>query len=159
MAGTMDSDTKEIPNVTFGPSSNTFKHMFVGISDDMQKAIENCAFCHQVCEQTLAHCLGNNGFESTHLKVLLDCAEICQTSTAFMVRESAYHHLTCGACAEICVKCAEACEEFDEDAIMKACAEACRRCAETCGAMAKSHEGLEHDEKVNAAQQAPPISQ
>ena len=104
---------------------------------EMQQAIENCASCRAICEQTLSYCLKKGGkhAEPSHLQLLRDCLEICVASSGFMLRDSAFHHLTCGACAEICARCAESCEKMPNDAQMKACAEACRRCAESCGKM------------------------
>ena len=75
--------------------------------------------------------------ETAHLRLLLDCADICQTSADFMLRGSEKHALTCGTCVEICVACAEKCEPIGkEDSMMKNCAEVCRNCAESCKHMA-----------------------
>ena len=84
------------------------------------------------------HCLqmGGRHAEAGHLQLLLDCAEICQTSANFMTRGSELHNRTCAVCAEICERCAEDCEQFGDEALMKACAETCRRCAESCRQMA-----------------------
>ena len=104
----------------------------------MQTCIDNCADCHRVCLETVAHCLRKGGrhADAEHLTLLLDCAQICTTSADFMMRGSERHSLTCGVCAKICTACAEACEAMGDDAQMKACAEACRRCAESCREMA-----------------------
>jgi hypothetical protein len=107
------------------------------ISTDMQHCIDICQECHNVCLETVMHCLhmGGEHAEPNHIRLLLDCAEICQTSANFMLRGSDLHGLTCAACAEVCNRCAEDCERFD-DAQMKRCAETCRRCAESCREMA-----------------------
>lgn len=73
---------------------------------------------------------------SSHLALMLDCVEICQTSANFMLRNSALHRRTCGVCAEICDMCAMDCQRFADDAQMQACADACRRCAASCREMA-----------------------
>ena len=85
----------------------------------------------------VAYCLAQGGKHtaSEHLRLLADCAEICQTSANFMLRGSPLHVQTCAACAAICQRCAEACESMSNDAVMKACAEACRRCADNCQRM------------------------
>ncbi len=105
----------------------------------MQHCIDNCTRCHQECAETLQHCLqmGGKHVEPEHVKLMLDCIEICQTSANFMLRESSLHHLTCGACAEVCAKCAEDCERMGDE-MMKRCAEVCRTCAESCGNMSKA---------------------
>ena len=105
----------------------------------MRECIENCTQCHSVCTETAQHCLqmGGKHAEAAHIRLLLDCAEICQTSTDFMLRGSAKHTITCGACAEICLACAEECERIGpEDRMMKHCADICRTCAESCRQMA-----------------------
>ncbi len=105
----------------------------------MQQCIQECLDCHSICLQTVQHCLelGGKNAESHHITMLLDCAEICQTSANFMLRSSNFHTRTCALCAEICEQCAADCERFGDDAQMKACAENCRRCAESCRRMAQ----------------------
>ena len=104
----------------------------------MQDCITECLSCHSVCLQTVAHCLqmGGRHAEAAHIGLLLDCAEICQTSANFMLRGSPLHARTCAVCAEVCERCAEDCDRFGDDARMKACAESCRRCAASCRQMA-----------------------
>jgi hypothetical protein len=104
----------------------------------MKQCIQNCTNCHNVCVDTIAHCvkMGGKHVEASHLKALLDCADTCRTSADFMLRGSALYMQACGLCAEACSRCATSCEGFGEDAAMKACAEECRRCAESCREMA-----------------------
>lgn len=104
----------------------------------MQQCIENCLTCHRVCLQTVTHCLtmGGRHAEAAHIRLLLDCSEICQTSANFMLRHSAFHARTCGVCAEICQRCADDCARFGDDPLMQQCAQICRRCAESCHQMA-----------------------
>jgi hypothetical protein len=66
---------------------------------------------------------------------MMDCAEICQISANFMLRNSDLHVHTCAACAEVCQRCAEDCARMSDDSRMGACAEMCRRCAESCRQM------------------------
>jgi hypothetical protein len=80
--------------------------------------------------------MGGEHAKPGHIRLLLDCAEICETSANFMLRTSDLHHLTCGVCAEVCTRCAEDCERFVDDIMMQACAQACRHCAESCQEMA-----------------------
>lgn len=107
-------------------------------SQEMQQCIDNCLNCHSICLQTVGHCLemGGNHAEAAHIRMLLDCAEICQTSANFMLRNSTFHPQVCGVCAEICEQCAVDCERFGTDAMMQQCAQSCRRCAESCRRMA-----------------------
>lgn len=110
-----------------------------GISKDMQKCIDECLNCHSVCLSTVQHCLemGGRHAEASHIRTLLDCAEICQTSANFMLHGSPLHTRTCAVCAEVCRACEESCRRLGDDATMRECAEACRSCAESCQRMAK----------------------
>jgi hypothetical protein len=106
---------------------------------DMRTCIALCSECHQVCLETLTHCIGIGGrhTEASHLQILLDCADICRTAEDFMLRHSERHGLTCGLCAEICERCAESCRRIGgDDGQMERCRVTCRRCAEACRQMA-----------------------
>ncbi len=112
------------------------------ISSDMEQCITNCMNCRRICAETIAHCLqvGGKHAELSHVRLLLDCAQICQVSADFMVRGSDLHPRVCSLCADICERCAQDCERVDRnDEQMKACADLCRRCAESCRKMASAH--------------------
>jgi hypothetical protein len=109
-------------------------------SMEMENCIKNCNDCHHICLETISYCLQKGGrhAEAQHIRLLMDCAQICHTSEDFMLRASDLHHLTCGVCAEVCERCAQDCESMaSSDAQMKGCAEVCRRCAESCRQMAQ----------------------
>jgi hypothetical protein len=107
------------------------------LDDNMQQCIELCQDCHKACQETLFYCLQEGGrhAEANHIRLMMDCAEICQTAMNFMQRGSPLHRYTCGACAEICERCAADCEKMADDSRMAACATMCRRCAESCRRM------------------------
>lgn len=109
-------------------------------NQSMENCIDNCQSCHEICLETIAHCLemGGEHASPSHIKLLQDCVQICQTSADFMIRGSDHHALTCGVCAEVCQRCAEECERLGGSEIMQRCAEECRRCAESCREMAQS---------------------
>jgi hypothetical protein len=104
----------------------------------IDECIANCRECATVCLETARHCLelGGRHAAATHITTLLDCADICFTSAAFMARGSDLHPRVCAVCAEACERCAEACEQFPDDETMRRCAEICRRCADSCRRMA-----------------------
>ena len=109
------------------------------MTQDMRQCIQECTTCHQVCLQTIQHCLGMGGkhAEQGHIRLMADCAQICAVSGDFMLRGSHLHKRTCGVCAEVCQQCAEDCDRIGGgDQQMKQCADACRRCAESCRGMA-----------------------
>lgn len=108
------------------------------LSSDMEACIQACTSCHHVCLETVTHCLERGGEHAApaHIGLLLDCAEICQTSANFMLRGSPLHPAACGVCATVCEACAASCEQFAGDPEMERCAQECRRCAESCRQMA-----------------------
>jgi hypothetical protein len=104
---------------------------------DMQRCIDDCLACFRACTELVPHCLKKGGphADAGHIRLLLDCAEICETSAGFMMRGSELHTRTCSVCAEICRRCADDCERLADDARMRRCVELCRRCAESCREM------------------------
>ena len=107
-------------------------------SDEMLLCIQNCLDCHRACVQTLTYCTQQGGHhaEAEHLRLMMDCAQVCQTSADFMLRGSALHAQVCAACAEVCQACADDCDRMAADLRMKACADTCRHCADSCRQMA-----------------------
>lgn len=108
-------------------------------SPEMNACIDNCTQCHAICLETINHCLSMGGKHAApdHISLMATCADICATSADAMLRGAAVHEFTCGACAEICRRCADDCASMAaDDPEMQRCADACRRCAESCAAMA-----------------------
>jgi hypothetical protein len=105
-------------------------------SPEMEECIRTCLECHQVClHMAMTHCLemGGEHTKPAHFRLMINCAEICQTSANFMLSGSDLHKLTCGVCAEVCARCADDCERVGE---MEDCVQICHRCAESCQRMA-----------------------
>src|SRR5262245_976651 len=98
----------------------------------VQRCIEICTLCHEACLETLSHCLRSGHTAPSHLRILLDCAEICQTNANLLIRNSDVHRPVCAACAAACTACASSCVQFLGDEDMKRCGEICRQCAEAC---------------------------
>lgn len=114
--------------------------MDVTATKEMQQCIDECLSCYSVCLRTVQHCLelGGKHAEAAHIRTLNDCAEICQTSAGFMLRESPLHGKVCAVCAQVCRECERDCRRMGDDPVMQECADACRRCAESCDRMAKA---------------------
>jgi hypothetical protein len=108
------------------------------VSQELRNCIKACTECSTICRDTVTYCLqmGGEHARPEHIWLLMDCAEICQTSAHFMMHQSPLHHATCRACAEVCERCAEDCERLGDDQVMQECAKVCRRCAESCRKMA-----------------------
>jgi hypothetical protein len=107
---------------------------------DMAHCLEDCLSCFRSCLATVTYCLTRGGrhAELAHVRTLLDCADICDTSARFLGRSSPLHARTCSACAEICRTCESTCRRMPEDEVMQRCANACRICADSCEAMAST---------------------
>ncbi len=109
------------------------------MGEEMQHCIQLCQDCHARCIELINHCvtLGGRHIAPVHIRLLMDCAQLCTVTADFVARASSFHDRTCGLCAELCRRCAESCEQVaGDDPIMKQCAELCRRCAESCDRMA-----------------------
>lgn len=122
-------------------SREILKNIVKHLSSDTLTCIKNCTEVHQLCEQTISHCLGKGGMhaEVTHIRALRDVADISALTTNFMLRESPMHYVVCMSCAETCLVCAQSCERFQNDSEMKSIGDACRYCAESCEKMAMHH--------------------
>ncbi|XYH94684.1 four-helix bundle copper-binding protein [Sorangium sp. So ce1128] len=99
--------------------------------------------CQSICVQSIQYCLemGGSHVEPSHMRLLQDCAEICETTATFLLRGSPQHNQVTAACATICELCAQSCGRFTGDAQMKACADECRRCAAACQQVAQMRPG------------------
>jgi len=101
----------------------------------MQDAIKACIDCHSMCLRTaMGSCLEQGGrhVEQDHFRLMINCAEICQTSANFMLSNSPLHGSVCAVCAETCEACAKSCDQIGD---MRECADECRRCAKSCRSM------------------------
>ena len=104
----------------------------------LSACIAACSHCHQVCLQTaMNYCLeaGGKHVEAEHFRLMMNCAEICQTSANFQLSSSPFHPRVCEVCAEVCEACAVNCEKIGG---MDECVKACRTCAESCKQMANT---------------------
>jgi hypothetical protein len=113
------------------------------MSNAMQDCIRVCLDTHRMCTETLNYCLERGGRYSdpAYIRMLTDCAEICQTAANFMLRNSDLHMAVCSACAEVCDSCADDFEQFEDDRL-QACADLCRQCADSCDEIAEEPETI-----------------
>lgn len=115
-------------------NTTTQKYKSDKLSPSMKESLEACLACYQSCTQLITHCLQKGGKHAglKHIRLLQDCAQICQLSADFMIRDSDFKNASCDMCAKICNECAVSCEAFGDDEMMRACAEVCRKCAKSC---------------------------
>src|SRR5215203_5132272 len=94
--------------------------------DEMRKCIQLCRDCHAMCTQTIAHCLKLGGRHATpdHIRLMVDCAQMCATSADYMLRESPFHDQICRLCSELCKQCGKDCKQVaGDDQMVKQCVE------------------------------------
>jgi len=98
-----------------------------------QACIEICIKCAQACNKCFKSCLGKENINDMKevLSILVDCAEICYVTAAYLCRDNIFSADLGRSCADLCDKCADMCEAF-EDLDCKASVEVCRQCAEMC---------------------------
>jgi|GEM_PF-143121 len=104
----------------------------------IEECIDRCLECHKVClGEATQHCLESGGdhVAPEHFRLMITCAQICQTSADFMLAGSMLHAQVCGVCALVCEQCAMSCRQLDG---MEMCAETCERCAKSCRQMASA---------------------
>ena len=113
--------------------TNMTRHMET--HGNLQPCIDACRHCHATCLHTaMVHCLveGGKNVEAGHFRLLLNCAEICQTSVNFLLSGSAHLKKICTVCAEICDACVASCKQIGG---LDDCISACRECANSCREM------------------------
>lgn len=110
------------------------------LEDASRRCVQAAADCHQFCIETIVYCRQRGGIyaEPVHLRILLDCAEICQTTTDLMLRGSDLSMALCHLCADAAERCAFSCDQFAGERQTRACAEASRRCALLCRELSRT---------------------
>jgi hypothetical protein len=79
----------------------------------MQECLDNCLACYRTCfSMATTHCLemGGEHVAPEHFRLMLLCAEICETSAKFLMSNSDLHKETCRVCATVCADCADDCQ-------------------------------------------------
>ena len=101
-----------------------------------QACIDACTKCAQACFECYSACLNEEDVHSRteHIKMLMECALMCQHSVMLMATNSPTAVDHCKQCGEMCQECADGCNGFDEDHCKK-CAKICETCANECNNM------------------------
>lgn len=105
-----------------------------GSSSSMATCLQACQHCHEVCRKAAFGISPAAAQElaADDVRLLLECAELCQLSANWQLAGSQYCRQICGVCAEVCRQCQDRCNDNEG---MQECAAACQRCAESCAAM------------------------
>lgn len=104
------------------------------MTDKHKQAIESCHTCHITCQEMLAYHgdeTGGRQLSSQHIKRLMACIEICQTTANLLAIRAPLSEQLCEICAHICEQCATSCAAIENKAMHK-CADICRDCSRAC---------------------------
>ena len=78
-------------------------------------SIQSCWDARNSCQETLFNtCLdmGGRHVEQRHVKLMVDCIALCQTTADCMTRRSEMFDVISSACATVCEATAESCERI-----------------------------------------------
>ncbi|MBI4496808.1 MAG: four-helix bundle copper-binding protein [Chloroflexi bacterium] len=100
-----------------------------GPNADLHSGLEECI---NSCWQTLSYCLDKGGqhVQANHMRLLMDCAEICETADDYLMRNSAITGRITPIVADVCERTAQSLNQFRDDPQMQNCVDACQRTAE-----------------------------
>lgn len=109
-------------------------HFAEDAAADVRECIRQCQLCDATCSEMVTHSLriGGRCAEAAHIRLLLDCAELCRLCAGFLLRGSELEARVCGLCADVCELCGINCERLGNDAGIKHCAQVCLRCSGQC---------------------------
>ena len=107
------------------------------VTNAYQKCIDACNRCAQACYECFEACLNEADVQARTkcIKMLAECAQMCQMSATGMASNGMFVKEHCGLCAIVCDACAQECNMF-KDQHCKQCAQECRTCAQECKDMA-----------------------
>lgn len=103
-------------------------------SSSMLTCMQACQQCHEACRKAafgLSPAAAQD-LAADDVRLLMECAELCQLSANWQLAGSQYCRQICAVCAEVCRQCQDRCNDNEG---MQECAAACQRCAESCAAM------------------------
>ncbi|MFB2644718.1 four-helix bundle copper-binding protein [Raphidiopsis sp. BLCC-F218] len=108
--------------------------MTESLTTEMQNCINATTECHKICLETMTYCMSQGGkyMSANLISAMRDCSEFCMICTNMLISGSLFAGKTCALCAEICDRCALACDNISTDKKMTVCASACRKCTEAC---------------------------
>jgi len=122
------------------------------LSKQTRECITELMACHSIClsaAMTRQLEADHSHNRPQHLRLMLDCAEICVFTADALARKSQFHSPICALCADICETAAK---DFQQLTGFTDCAEACLRAAAHVQDMAR----FEHAEILAMAARLPP---
>jgi hypothetical protein len=100
----------------------------------MWDCVSVCSDTQRSCLDTVRYCLDMGGrfSASGRIRVLLDCASMCQTTAEDSRHGSILYEQSASYCAHLCERVARELYPLAADDMIQACILACQRCAEYC---------------------------
>lgn len=89
----------------------------------------DCGKCSTVCQTTIKAIAKKGGKYTALAKLMKDCSKVCKLSDD--MHGSEFEGKVAALCAEVCNKCATACEEL-KDKSLQNCIDECRKCETSC---------------------------
>ncbi|MDF2819843.1 MAG: ferredoxin [Clostridiales bacterium] len=111
--------------------NNKRKPSMMHMHDALVMSIQDC---EATCEHMTHHLkmmAEDDNFRVTQSILLRDCADICNISARYIVRNSMFSVNIAILCAQICILCGNECAKYDDE-LSQNCAEVCYNCAEHC---------------------------
>lgn len=102
------------------------------LTAELQECVTHCLECHRICLGAAMKYHLNaeaNRIEPAHVRLLINCAEICHTTATAILVGAPLLKPTCRVCAKVCRRCAADAERHGG---MEECAQASQRCADFC---------------------------
>ncbi|OPJ58179.1 hypothetical protein CLORY_37430 [Clostridium oryzae] len=106
------------------------------VANKYQACIDACEKCAQTCYECFEACINEPDLNTRRncVKMLIECARICETSAALMSMNGMLAIEQCKMCADICDSCEKECRLYQDEHCQK-CADVCRICASECRRM------------------------
>lgn len=93
----------------------------------------DCGQCSKVCDTTMKTTAKKGGKYTKVAQLMKDCSKVCKLSDD--MHGSEFEGKIAALCADVCNKCAAACEELKDKSLQK-CIDECRKCEASCKKMA-----------------------
>lgn len=103
------------------------------VSAELRKAISETVDCGRSCIETATYALGRaeHDVSPEQITLLLDCADLCRTTTSFLLRGSGNCMQTVELCGDVAAACARSLAGAGSDPRLQACIDSCIRAAGT----------------------------
>ena len=96
---------------------------------------EDCGQCSKICQTTVKTIAKKGAKYAATAKLMQTCARVCQLSND--LHGSEFEGKVAALCADVCNKCAAACESL-KDKSLQNCIDECRKCEASCKKVASS---------------------